>query len=206
MSKGKKIGLGILIVFVVVIIGLAVAIPLLINIDRYRPQVIAHIQEETGKPAEIGRLALTIFPTLSIRVDDFALGNPPGFPKGYLVKTRRIYAVVDRGALWNRQVIIKSLELDEPVIRLLSAGRRVLMKRPSTSSKIDIRRCSFPSKYRYRVPSATSAWEATSVILAAKYPFEAKTSMAARRIRFRFCSRGVNSRLCSLSGMRPPTE
>ncbi len=123
MSKGKKIGLGILIVLVLFIIGLAVAIPLLIDIDRYRPQVIAHIQEETGKPAEIGKLALTIFPTLSIRVDDFALGNPPGFPKGYLVKTRRIYAVVDRGALWNRQVIIKSLELDEPVIRLLSDVR-----------------------------------------------------------------------------------
>ncbi|MBZ5542342.1 MAG: AsmA family protein [Acidobacteriia bacterium] len=123
MSKGKKIALGILIVLVVLIAGLAVAIPLLIDIDRYRPQVIAHIQEETGKPAEIGKLALTVFPTLSIRVDDFALGNPAGFPKGYLVKARRIYAVVDRDALWNRQVIVKSLELDQPVIRLLSDVR-----------------------------------------------------------------------------------
>jgi uncharacterized protein involved in outer membrane biogenesis len=93
---------------------------LLVDVDRYRPQVIAHIQEATGKPAEIGKLTLTVFPTLSIRVDNFALGNPPGFPKGYLVKTRRIYAVVDRDALWNHQVIIKSLELDQPVIRLLS--------------------------------------------------------------------------------------
>ena len=123
MSKGKKIALGVVIVLVVLILGLAVAIPLLIDIDRYRPQVIAHIQEETGKPAEIGKLSLTIFPTFSIRVDDFALGNPAGFPKGYLVKARRIYAIVDRDALWNRQVIIKSLELDQPVIRLLSDVR-----------------------------------------------------------------------------------
>jgi uncharacterized protein involved in outer membrane biogenesis len=123
MSKGKKIALGIVIFLVAIVAALVVAIPLLIDIDRYRPQVIAHIQEETGKPAEIGKLTLTIFPTLSIRVDDFALGNPAGFPKGYLVKTRRIYAVVDRGALWNRQVIIKSLELDQPVIRLLSDVR-----------------------------------------------------------------------------------
>jgi uncharacterized protein involved in outer membrane biogenesis len=123
MSKGKKIALGVVIVLVVLILGLAVAIPLLIDVDRYRPQVIAHIQEETGKPAEIGKLTLTVFPTLSIRVDDFALGNPAGFPTGYLVKTRRVYAVVDRGALWNRQVIIKSLELDQPVIRLLSDVR-----------------------------------------------------------------------------------
>lgn len=120
MSKGKKIALGILIFIAVVVIALVVAIPILIDIDRYRPQVIAHIQEETGKPAEIGKLSLTIFPTLTIRVDDFALGNPPGFPKGYLVKTRRISVVVDRDALWDRKVIIKSLELDHPVINLLS--------------------------------------------------------------------------------------
>ncbi|MFB3923756.1 MAG: AsmA family protein [Terriglobia bacterium] len=123
MSKGKKIALGILIFIVVVVIAAAVAIPYLIDIDRYRPQVIAHIQEETGKPAEIGKLSLTIFPTMSIRVDDFALGNPQGFPKGYLVKTKRITAEVDRDALWNRQVIIKSLDLENPVINLLSDVR-----------------------------------------------------------------------------------
>ena len=120
MSKGKKIALGILIFIAVVVVALVIAIPILIEIDRYRPQVIAHIQEETGKPAEIGKLSLTIFPTLTIRVDDFALANPAGFPKGYLVKTRRISAVVDRDALWDRKVIIKSLDLDHPVISLLS--------------------------------------------------------------------------------------
>jgi AsmA protein len=123
MSRGKKIALGIVIFLLVAIVALVVAIPMLIDIDRYRPQVVAHIQAETGKPAEIGKLTLTIFPTLSIRVVNFALGNPPGFPKGYLVKTERIYAEVDRDALFNRKVIITALELDQPVIRLLSDAR-----------------------------------------------------------------------------------
>lgn len=123
MSKGKKIALGIVIFFAVVVVALAIAIPILFDVDRYRPQVIAHIEETTGKPAEIGKLALTVFPTLSIRVDDFALGNPKGFPEGYLVKTERIYAVVDGGELWDRRVVIKSLELEKPVIRLLSNAR-----------------------------------------------------------------------------------
>jgi uncharacterized protein involved in outer membrane biogenesis len=60
MSKGKKIALGIIIVIVVVVSALAIAIPLLIDIDRYRPRVIAQIQEATGKPAEIGKLSLTV--------------------------------------------------------------------------------------------------------------------------------------------------
>ncbi len=123
MSTGKKIALGVLIFIGVLLVALPIIVPMLIDVDRYRPQVVAHIQEETGKPAEIGRLALTLFPTLSIRVDDFALGNPSGFPQGSLLKVRRIYAELDAGALWNRQILIKSLELNEPAVTLLSDVR-----------------------------------------------------------------------------------
>lgn len=123
MSKGRKIALGVLIFFVIVLLLLVVVVPLLIDIDRYRPEVAAHIQEETGKPAEIGRLSLSVFPRLALRVDDFTLGNPSGFPKGQFVKARRISTVVDAWALWHRQVLIKSLELDDPVINLISDVR-----------------------------------------------------------------------------------
>ncbi len=123
MSKGKKILLGLAIAMVVILLGLVIVVPLLFNLDNYRPQAMAYLQEQTGKPASIGHMALTVFPTVSIRVDDFALGNPTGFPQGDFVKARRIYAVVDAGALWNRQVVIKSLELDDPVISLLSDVR-----------------------------------------------------------------------------------
>ncbi len=123
MSKGKKILLVVAIAVVVILLGLVVVVPLLFNLDNYRPQAVAYLQEQTGKPATIGHMALTVFPSVSIRVDDFALGNPDGFPQGNFVKARRIYALVDAGALWNRQVVIKSLELDNPVISLLSDVR-----------------------------------------------------------------------------------
>jgi uncharacterized protein involved in outer membrane biogenesis len=97
-----------------------VVVPLLFDVDRYRPQVASLIEEQTGKPAEIGHLALTVFPNLSIRVDDFGLKNPSGFPQGYFVKAQRIYAVVDAAGLWNHQVVIKSLDLDTPAVSLLS--------------------------------------------------------------------------------------
>ena len=148
MSKGKKIALGVVIVIVVLIVAAVVVVPMLIDIDRYRPRVIAHIQQETGKPAEIGKLALTIFPTLSIRVDDFALGNPPGFPEGYLIKTKRIYAVVARDALWDRRVVITSLELDEPVISLLSDVRgRWNFENPAKPQKVSKPAANDPSSF-----------------------------------------------------------
>src|SRR5208282_1736279 len=119
MSKGKKVALVLLIVLVLIVVGLAIIIPMLFNIDRYRPQVAAQIQQETGKPAQIGRLALTILPEVAIRVDDFSLGNPRGFPTGDFVKARKIYAVVNPFALLHRKVEITSLELDDLALDML---------------------------------------------------------------------------------------
>jgi hypothetical protein len=123
MSRRKKVVLGVVILLVVTLVALVVIVPLLFNLDRYRPQVAALIEQQMGKPTEIGHLALTVFPRLSIRVDDFALKNPPGFPADYYVKARRIYAVIDAGELWKHEVVIKSLELEAPAISLLSGPR-----------------------------------------------------------------------------------
>jgi len=95
------------------------AVPVLIKVDRYRPQVISYLQQKTGKQIEIQRLGLTFFP-LSIRVDGFGIVNPPLFPRGYVVHVARIDAALDAAALRHRQVVIKSLVLDNPVIHLIS--------------------------------------------------------------------------------------
>lgn len=119
MSKGKKVWLIVVIVLVVMVVGLAIIIPMLFNVDRYRPQVAAQIQRKTGKPAQIGRLTLTIFPQVAIRVDDFSMGNPAGFPGGEFVRAKKVYAVVNASALLNHQVEITSLDLDDLTLDML---------------------------------------------------------------------------------------
>jgi uncharacterized protein involved in outer membrane biogenesis len=119
--------------------------------------VVAHIQEATGKPAEIGHLALTFFPSVSIRVDDFRLGNPPGFPQGDVVKARRIYAVVDATALWHRQVVIKSLELNDLAINLLSDVRgKWNFENPPPPAHVSKTAASEPSSFTLGVISKVS--------------------------------------------------
>jgi uncharacterized protein involved in outer membrane biogenesis len=88
-------------------------------VDRYRPQLISYLQEKTGKKVEIGRLALTLFP-LAIHIDHFGVKNPPIFPRGYVVQVVRIDAELSVGALLHRQVAIKSLVLEDPVLNLTS--------------------------------------------------------------------------------------
>ena len=123
MSKGKKIALGLLIILILFVVGLAIIVPMLFDVDRYRPQVAAQIQQETGKPVEIGHLALTILPEVAIRADNFTLGNPAGFPTGDFVKAKKIYAVVDPIALLHHKVNVTSLELSDISVNMLENSR-----------------------------------------------------------------------------------
>ncbi|HVB58387.1 MAG TPA: AsmA family protein [Candidatus Acidoferrales bacterium] len=101
-------------------IAVILLLSVLANVDRYRPQIISYLQTKTGLPVEIGRITLTLSPTLSIRLDNFGLKNPPIFPAGYFLKAPRIYAAIEAGALLDRRIVIKSLTLEHPVINLIS--------------------------------------------------------------------------------------
>ena len=109
----------ILIVAAILLAALFFVLPALINVDRYRDEVASYLQQKTGKQVELGRLALTLFP-LSIQVDGLGVKNPPLFPRGYILQVARIDAGLDAAALLHRQVVIKSLVLDNPVIHLIS--------------------------------------------------------------------------------------
>jgi uncharacterized protein involved in outer membrane biogenesis len=101
------------------LLALIFVVPALINIDRYRPRVISYLQQKTGKQVEIGRLGLTFFP-VAIHIDHFGVKNPPIFPSGYVVQVARIDAELSFGALLHRQVVIKSIVLEDPVLNMTS--------------------------------------------------------------------------------------
>jgi len=98
---------------------LVLVVPRLVDINRYRPQVAAYLENKTGKPARIGHLGLTLFPHLAIRIDNFALENPKGFPAGDFFKAQRIYALIEARPLWAGKIVIQSLIVENPVIHLI---------------------------------------------------------------------------------------
>jgi len=117
--RRRRTGLIVIGIAALLLLALIFVPPALIRVDRYRPQVISYLQEKTGKQVEIGRLSLTFFP-LSIHIDDFGVRNPPIFPRGYVVQVARIDAELSLGALLHRQVVIKSLVLQDPVLNMTS--------------------------------------------------------------------------------------
>ena len=106
-------------VVAILFLALILVVPAVINVDRYRPQLISYLQEKTGKQVEIGRLALTFFP-VTIHIDHIGVRNPPIFPAGYVLQVSRIDAELGLGALLHRQLVIKSLVVEDAVLNLTS--------------------------------------------------------------------------------------
>jgi len=95
-------------------------VAVLLNTDRYRPKAISYLEESTGKKVEIGRLTVTFFPKITVHVDDFGVKSPPLFPPSYILKVARIDAQLELWPLLHRQIVIRSLVLQQPVINLVS--------------------------------------------------------------------------------------
>jgi uncharacterized protein involved in outer membrane biogenesis len=120
MATRRRIALGLVAVAGCLLAALVLLAPVLFDLDRYRPQAVAYFEEQTGKQVEIGRLAVTFLPRITIHIERFGVKSPPLFPPGYIVKVARADAVVDFWALVHRKVVIRSLVLEGPEINLVS--------------------------------------------------------------------------------------
>jgi len=120
MATRRRIALSLMFIAGCVFAALVLLVPVFLNPDRYRPQIISYFEQSTGKKVEIERLALTLFPKATVHIDGFGVKSPPLFPPSYILKVPRADAVVDFGALLHRKVVIRSLLLEEPEITLVS--------------------------------------------------------------------------------------
>jgi uncharacterized protein involved in outer membrane biogenesis len=109
----------VLLLLAISLVSLFLVARALLDINRYRPKLIAVLEEKTGKPAELGRISLTLFP-LAVHIENLALRNTPPFPSDYIVKIARIDARLQAGPLLHRRIVITSLLLDNPVFKLTS--------------------------------------------------------------------------------------
>jgi uncharacterized protein involved in outer membrane biogenesis len=120
MPTRRKIALTLIVIAVCLLAAVLLLAPIFLNLDHYRPQVISYFEENTGKKVEIERLSLTLFPQVTVHIQGFGVKSPPLFPPSYIVKVARADAVLDVWALLHRNVVIKSVVLEDPEINLVS--------------------------------------------------------------------------------------
>ncbi len=90
------------------LIGLAVAlaVPFLVPVDRFRPLVVRQIEAGTGYPIQIDALRLYLVPVVHIHAANVRMKNPPGRPRGDAVVVKSIDIGVAPRALLSRKMEI----------------------------------------------------------------------------------------------------
>ena len=81
MKSRKKLWV-ILGIVVFLVAAAAIAIPIFLDVNRYRDRVAARLETALGKPVEIECLGLTVFPVLSFEVEGIKISNPRGGSQG----------------------------------------------------------------------------------------------------------------------------
>src|ERR1700676_3223342 len=120
MASRRKIAIWLAVIATCLVVGVVFLAPVFLNIDRYRPEVISYFEQNTGKKVEIERLALTLFPQITVHMDGFGVKSLPLFPPSYIVKIARADVAFDFWPLLRRRVVIRSVVLDNPEINLVS--------------------------------------------------------------------------------------
>src|SRR5258706_7051247 len=93
--------------------GLAAA-HFLLDAELLRDAIAARIEAALGEPVELGAVDLSLFPLPAARIRDVHIGTPPAFR----VEAPELRAGVSLAALLTGRIVLRSLELDAPRVRL----------------------------------------------------------------------------------------
>ncbi|KJR98834.1 MAG: hypothetical protein VR65_18650 [Desulfobulbaceae bacterium BRH_c16a] len=105
MKKIFKYGVFPIVVFVFLLIVTVMLMPILINVQRFIPEIEEKISEVAGRSFSIGPdLAISFFPWLSVSFSDLRLGNPPGFLTDDFVKIDSFEARIKLLPLLKKEV------------------------------------------------------------------------------------------------------
>lgn len=108
----------VLAVIAVVLIGGYVTLKLMFPPDKLRAMVVPRIESAVDRDVELSGVSLRVIPRIAVRLDDLAIGNPPGFAPEPAVQLEALEVQVRLlPLLLRRQVEIDRLRLLYPVIR-----------------------------------------------------------------------------------------
>lgn len=112
-------------IVIAVIIVIAIALPFVVNVNMFRPQIQSELNTSLGRQVSIGDLHLSIL-TGSVSVDDVAISDDPEFSKQPFVQAKSLGVGVELIPLiFSKSLQVTDITLVQPQVSLLknAAGR-----------------------------------------------------------------------------------
>jgi uncharacterized protein involved in outer membrane biogenesis len=112
-------------VVVIVIIVLLLALPSLIDVNKYRGQIQAQLQQRLNRPVQLGQMSLGIFP-VKVEVNNVVIGEDPAFHSNVpFAQVGQLNISVKLFSLITGNVQVDSLEMKQAKIELIRNAQGV---------------------------------------------------------------------------------
>ncbi|HEX6930163.1 MAG TPA: AsmA family protein, partial [Gammaproteobacteria bacterium] len=119
MRKFLKISGIVLGILVLLIVAAAIALPLLVEPNDFKPRIVSAVEGATGRNLEIpGDIDLSVFPWLGVELGAVRLGNAEGFGKEPFASVEGVQVRVKLLPLLGGNIEIGKVVVEQPVIRL----------------------------------------------------------------------------------------
>ncbi|MBI3405241.1 MAG: AsmA family protein, partial [Acidobacteria bacterium] len=109
----------VLMIVVAVLVVIALALPYVLDVDRYKPQILAAIEKETGRKANIGKIRARFIPSIGFTIENFVLGSPASFGDNPLLSVEAIRGKLAWGPLLRGNFQLSGIELVRPKLQII---------------------------------------------------------------------------------------
>ncbi|MCF8075224.1 MAG: AsmA family protein [Desulfotignum sp.] len=119
MSRLIKWVLGIVAILVVLMVAAVVLVPMLVDVQQYKPKLEELVTQQTGRSFTMGNdMDVSIFPWVGVRLSDVRLGNPEGFTAKDMVAVDQFEVRLKVMPLLSRRIEISTFAMNAPQIFL----------------------------------------------------------------------------------------
>lgn len=120
-----KIAIGLL-VLVVLLVGVVLALPFLIDLNKYQDRYKPLIEEALNRKVQLKDIRLTIWPRIGARVEGFTVLDDPAFGSGPFASLSSLDVGVKLMPLLSGKVDVEEITLHRPIITVIKNQKGVL--------------------------------------------------------------------------------
>jgi AsmA protein len=109
----------VIVLSVLVVLGLLVAVPPLVNVGRYRRRIVTSISASLGRPVHIDSVTLNVLPLPGFTLNNFVVSEDPAFGSEPVIRANTVQATLRISSLWRRRVEFSKISLTDPSVNLV---------------------------------------------------------------------------------------
>lgn len=119
MGKLIKWLFGLLLLLVVLVVVAIIVVPMVVDPNDYKDQIVAKVKEATGRDLVIrDRLGLSVFPSVAVQLGGVSLSNAPGFGEEPFAEVEKLDLRVKVMPLLSKRVEVDTVVLQGLGLRL----------------------------------------------------------------------------------------